>query len=140
VATVLGHGSPATVPPDRAFKQLGFDSLAAVELRNRLNSATALRLPTTAVFDYPSSADLAAQILTLTGQANSAEGQGEMLTAEFDRLEAALSRIESGDRRDTAAARLRELLTAVDAEQGDDLSGATDEEMFDLLDQKLGRV
>jgi len=59
IATVLGTSTPEAIDPDKAFQELGFDSLTAVEMRNRLKAATGLPLSPTLIFDYPNSAALA---------------------------------------------------------------------------------
>ncbi|MFM9700081.1 type I polyketide synthase [Streptomyces europaeiscabiei] len=80
VAAVLGHSDSNDIPPTRAFRELGFDSLTAVELRNRLNEATGLALPATIVFDHPNIRDL---VRHLRGQLvdDSADEQAAVLPA-----------------------------------------------------------
>ncbi|MFF8659813.1 SDR family NAD(P)-dependent oxidoreductase, partial [Streptomyces huasconensis] len=85
VATVLGHAAPEDVPPEQSFDALGFDSLTAVELRNRLAESTKVQLPTTLVFDYPSPRALAAYLdEALAGPADRGAPAGQARPTDID--------------------------------------------------------
>jgi hypothetical protein len=146
-ATVLGHTSSDLIRPTRPFKELGFDSLTGVELRNRLASAMGVRLPAALIFDHPTPDALARDLLNRVG-ANAPAGAPEpALLAELNRLEAGVDALspEAVVPADLAA-RLRRMLSKVELAGADDsgnapdqsIEAASNDELFNLLDRELG--
>ncbi|MFC4907553.1 SDR family NAD(P)-dependent oxidoreductase [Actinomadura gamaensis] len=148
-AAVLGHAEAGALQDDTQLKDLGFDSLTAVELRNRLSSATGLRLPAALAFTYPTPAAIAAHLRDRLVPAE-ADPLARVL-GDVDRLEEVIDRLApDGDARGRLARRFEALLwrldgaggdaSGADAVDGDALDAASDDEMFRLIDRELGSV
>jgi hypothetical protein len=126
------------IAPSRAFKELGFDSLTAVEFRNRLMQASGVRLPPTLIFDHPTSTAVAQLLLSeVGGTAKPSVDQ------ELSKLEGLLATIADGDRR-RVAERLRAMLAAVNGGEqstSDQIEAATSiDEVFQLIDAGFGEA
>ncbi|QCX82581.1 Phenolphthiocerol synthesis polyketide synthase type I Pks15/1 (plasmid) [Streptomyces sp. YIM 121038] len=141
-AAALGYHSGTSIEADTGFSLLGIDSLTAVMLRNRLAAATGLQLPSTLIFDHPTSAALARHLTTELTRTSVAP-----IGAWLDKLDSALSATAPGDPARTAGLQhVRELLTkygdigepAKGSDLAQSLEAATDSELFDFLDQELG--
>ncbi|MBB5895105.1 type I polyketide synthase [Kutzneria kofuensis] len=148
VASVLGHASVDTIAPDRDFRELGFDSLSAVDFRNLLNTETGLRLPATLIFDYPTPSAIASYLVTELG-GGEATTDLSALDSELAKLEAAITAALSTNPDDTdrtrIAARLRALTSkwVDDQQQGsatEDLTSVSAGELFDILDNELDSI
>jgi acyl transferase domain-containing protein len=137
VAEVLGHADPGAVDPDAPYSGQGFDSLAAVELRNRLSRRTGLTLPSTLVFDYPTARRTAAWLDSRL-RGDGIDGDTGALLGELARLEG-LFGTASADQRAGAAQRLETLLQQWQQprEPVAALDDATDDELFAALDAEL---
>ena len=142
VAAVLGYRDAAEVPPERPFNELGVDSLAAVELRNRLSSLSGTRLATTIAFDYPTAEAIAGHLL-----AQAKPSEEALAGSELEQLGQTLSALPAGDeQRAQFASRLRSLAADLEGGGGDgereskasQIEAASDEELLELIDAQVG--
>ncbi|MYS84073.1 KR domain-containing protein [Streptomyces sp. SID5474] len=158
-AGVLGHATPENVQWEVSFRDSGFDSLSAVQFRNRLAEQTGLSLPTTLVFDYASPGVLVEHLLERLAVTDGVSPRSAL--AELDKLEAVLMAVPVDQAADQAlghpeiTARLTAILARWNKTRPDarpeavagtaefDLAAAietaTENEVFDFIDRELGR-
>jgi polyketide synthase 7 len=146
-ATVLGHSNSHDIDPRRAFQDLGFDSLTAVELRNRLKTATGLTLSPTVIFDHPTPTALTRH---LHSQFSSVTAEGTDRLARFNEIARELETLvlqPSWNPADKSqlTSRIQTILTDLasldghhaDQPNDDDIQSATESELFAILDEEL---
>ncbi|MCG0290052.1 type I polyketide synthase [Streptomyces sp. PSAA01] len=146
-AAALGHSDPGRIQTERGFLELGFDSLTAIELRNRLTAVTGLRLATTLIFDHPNPAALAAHLHTELAPED-VDPLAPML-GEIDRMESALLSVAQDEAvQEALLGRLQSTLSKLGALHGGGseegraagrIQDATADEIFQFIDQDLGR-
>ncbi|MFF7342152.1 beta-ketoacyl reductase, partial [Streptomyces sp. NPDC008163] len=144
VAELLGYDAPGAVDATRAFDDLGFDSVAAVDLRSRLTKSVGRKLPATMVFDFASPTALAGFLRAELCQDGDT---GELpALAALDRLETTVAALAPEEiERMGISGRLQALLgrlTGSDGELGGDVSdqlqSASADDVFDFIDKELG--
>ncbi|MFE0420540.1 type I polyketide synthase [Streptomyces tendae] len=147
-AALLGYDDATALDTKRAFDDLGFDSVSAVDLRGRLSTATGRKLPSTMVFDYANPAALADFLLAELAPAADRAEQLPLLT-QLERLEAAAVGMDPKDieaerivsRLQSLAARLNDVMGAEAdeaADVGQKLESASADDVFDFIDKELG--
>ncbi|MEV0363775.1 type I polyketide synthase [Nocardia fusca] len=148
-AAVLGYPDAAALDPETPFQELGFDSLAAVELRNRLAEAAGVTLPYALVFNYPTAVAVAGMLRSLVEEAGAAAAtpeasNGSAVDDQLAALRALLGTLPSEQDRSRLAEGLRALLAETlpepDSETGADQAAveqASAEELFALIDRQL---
>ncbi|MGC4889646.1 type I polyketide synthase [Micromonospora sp. DT227] len=143
VAAVLNYPSGESVDEHRAFRELGFDSVTAVELRNRLGLASGVALPVTLVFDYPTPTTLAEYLYAEVAQDDVVTPTA--LLDDLDRIADGLDVVARDEAaRVRATVRLQAMLTRLGQGSGGDddlgrhLGDASDDELFAMVDRDLG--
>jgi acyl transferase domain-containing protein len=140
-AAVLGHLDTDRIRPDRAFRDAGFDSLTAVDLRSRLNQVTGSRLSATAVFNHPTPSLLAGHMRELLlGTENRVLDTIAALESELTAIsddQGLMSEVCTRLEKLVSATRSGQMIT-VDPTDASDLMDATDDEVFGILRDEFG--